>query len=226
LSLPDPRLPRALGGTAGGDPPGGGHKKKKQQRRKMTYTEGDCWWSKKFKTQESNIHGTGIVATEDIEEGEYIWIPDVIKAVQVDFEHIKLIPNRIVTYEDNKKRPWGHLAEQVGPNIFRTYKDWDEVKEEGFGFINHNCDPNVWYNKGLGMTRRKIKKGEELTFDYALFSTTDFYNIVNCRCGSTSCRGALTREDWKKPELRERYKGHFSEYIMYLIEKEEKEKTG
>jgi len=60
----------------------------------------------------------------------------------------------------------------------------------------HSCDPNAglrWVNgKFWIVTRRLIKKGEEITWDYAMSQWSDeffFYPPGPCQCGSGLCRG-------------------------------------
>ena len=66
------------------------------------------------------------------------------------------------------------------------------VGGSGAEYINHCCDPNLWawIFKGhiLYMSRREIRKGEELTIDYNFSKDVD---IVRCRCGARNCRGTI-----------------------------------
>ena len=59
-------------------------------------------------------------------------------------------------------------------------------------YINHSCDPNciikINDNKILIYSKKTIKKGEELTFDYR-FNKNSFKEI--CNCGSKNCRGHI-----------------------------------
>jgi uncharacterized protein len=62
----------------------------------------------------------------------------------------------------------------------------------GAEFINHSCDPNLVTRilKGhiLYFSRRKIRKGEELTVDYNYDDTDE---LVKCVCGAKNCRGTI-----------------------------------
>lgn len=42
--------------------------------------------------------------------------------------------------------------------------------------------------------------------DYAIEMDGD-YVLAPCRCGTDLCRGQVTGQDWRRPELRERYRG-------------------
>jgi hypothetical protein len=66
------------------------------------------------------------------------------------------------------------------------------VGGSGAELINHSCDPNLyaWIFKGhiLYMSKRNIRRGEELTVDYHF---SDKIDKVFCRCGSALCRGTI-----------------------------------
>ena len=61
--------------------------------------------------------------------------------------------------------------------------------------FNHNCDPNLGVRRdGELFTLRDIQPGEELCFDYSTtvppgWSSADW--SMECRCGTTICRGIL-----------------------------------
>lgn len=105
---------------------------------------------------------------------------------------------------------------------------WDEnlfsVEERGEDrgyFINHSCDSNMWMNDAITITaRRDIKKGEELTADYALWEAREEYiSKWSCKCGSPLCRHKVTGQDWRLPDLQKRYKNHFAPLINRRIQK-------
>jgi len=62
----------------------------------------------------------------------------------------------------------------------------------GAEYINHCCDPNIrtLVTKGhiLYMTKRAIRKGEELTVDYHFSKDIE---RIPCYCGSPKCRGTI-----------------------------------
>jgi len=83
--------------------------------------------------------------------------------------------------------------------------------------VNHSCDPNCGIvGSVLIVARRDIAPGEEITFDYAMCDSQDYDEFV-CRCGVPSCREKVTGSDWTLPELQERYRGWFSEYLARRI---------
>jgi hypothetical protein len=76
-------------------------------------------------------------------------------------------------------------------------------------FANHSCDPNLWHDGAFEVVaRRDIATGEELTVDYAT-SAGAAGLAMRCKCGTGSCRGEVTSDDWRIPLLQERYAGHW-----------------
>jgi hypothetical protein len=69
-------------------------------------------------------------------------------------------------------------------------------------YMNHSCDPTVEIiDYDLWVTRRDVKKGEELTYDYAM-SEVAFSRLPVCLCGSGLCRGKVTKNDYQLSEVR------------------------
>lgn len=58
-----------------------------------------------------------------------------------------------------------------------------------------------------------IPAGSELTIDYAMIDG-DPAERMECSCGASECRKVITGQDWRLPELRQRYAGYFSRYIQ------------
>jgi len=67
------------------------------------------------------------------------------------------------------------------------------------------------------MAARDIEAGEEITTDYASYQSFPSYRLEPCTCGTALCRGRMTGNDWKMPELQQRYRGYFTPYIERLI---------
>ncbi len=86
---------------------------------------------------------------------------------------------------------------------------WDDPAARG----NHSCDPNAWLeSEFVVVARRDIEAGDEVTTDYATMTVDQDWKMT-CRCGSSICRGVVTGEDWRREDLRERYRGHFVPWI-------------
>ena len=66
------------------------------------------------------------------------------------------------------------------------------VGGSGAEYINHSCEPNLVteIRKGhiLYMSKRSIRKGEELTVDYHFAKDIE---EVPCGCGAKACRGTI-----------------------------------
>ena len=90
-------------------------------------------------------------------------------------------------------------------------------RPEAWAPINHSCDPNAWL-EGLDLVaRHPIAPGEEITIEYATF-IAGVGAAFSCECGSVDCRGQVSPEDWRSPELRCRYAGHSSAYVAFRWE--------
>ncbi|GAA3239921.1 SET domain-containing protein [Dactylosporangium siamense] len=85
---------------------------------------------------------------------------------------------------------------------------------------NHGCDPNLWWVDAYTLVaRRDIRAGEELTNDYGTSTASPDF-VMPCRCGSPLCRGEVTGNDWRRPELRHRYGGHWVPALTALIDED------
>lgn len=84
--------------------------------------------------------------------------------------------------------------------------------------FNHSCNPNAGFSGQIGLVAmRDIALGEEVCFDYAMCDGTPYDEFI-CSCDSESCRGNITGEDWKRPDLRERYAGYYMPYLQRRID--------
>ena len=89
--------------------------------------------------------------------------------------------------------------------------DWPGIRG------NHSCDPNVWLVDAVELAaRRVIAQGEEVGSDYATYTMAPDWSMA-CSCRSSSCRGTVTGDDWRRPELQQRYAGHFAPPITRRI---------
>jgi len=91
-------------------------------------------------------------------------------------------------------------------------------------FINHSCNASVWFHptENKFLARRDIKMGEEVTYDYGTTECNPKWGM-DCRCGLECCRGRISGDDWKNPEFRARFKGHFFGGVQKKIDEFEKE---
>ncbi len=145
-------------------------------------------------------HGFGSFVIEPIHAGELLVIWGGLVMPEDAFmkldEHTRSISLQI---ED------GYFLASVGPD-----------KSD---YFNHSCDPNGGLRGANNLVAmRDIAVGEEVTFDYAMSDSAP-YDQFECGCGTVSCRGKVTGNDWQIPELRGRYNGYFSPYIQAKIDK-------
>jgi len=88
-------------------------------------------------------------------------------------------------------------------------------------YFNHSCDPNAGLSGQITLVAmRPIEPGEEICFDYAM-SDSNPYDEFDCNCGASTCRGRVTADDWRRPDLQERYKGYFSPYLQRRIDRDD-----
>lgn len=89
--------------------------------------------------------------------------------------------------------------------------------------FNHSCNPNAGFTGQIGLVAmRDIEAGEEICFDYAMCDGTS-YDEFDCTCGAPNCRKHIRGDDWKRPELWERYAGYFMPYLQRRIDALKKE---
>jgi SET domain-containing protein len=104
----------------------------------------------------SRIHGSGVFATRPINKNTRIidYAGELVRNTEADVRAAQYLAD-------------GHIW------IFRVNRAWS--RDAGVGgnvgrFINHSCRPNCWFEV-VGTTiwiraARRIRRGEELTYDY------------------------------------------------------------
>jgi len=160
------------------------------------------WITPKAKCFDSKIDRWGVVAVEDIEKGESVGILGGI-----------IVPSKEM---DEYWRKIGHVGIQIDNDFFIVLSTREELKETGV--FNHSCEPNCGFDGSIKLVAIKdIKKGEELTFDYAFCET--LIRKFECKCGSMNCRKIIKPADWKIKELQGKYFDYFSPYLKEKIKK-------
>ena len=155
------------------------------------------WRSPKIKVTDNTLAGRGVVAIADIARDEIVAIKagNIITRDEIDAVTVAA----------------GDLALQIDDDFYLAPRNADEVEDMSV-FINHSCDPNVGFRgQVVYVAMRDIAAGEELCHDYAMERSDDYR--LDCHCGSPLCRGKVSGEDWKLPELQQRYGDYFSIYI-------------
>lgn len=165
------------------------------------------WLDPRIAVRPSPIDGLGLFAVAPIRAGEAVirWggcvIPDAA------------LPALAARWRETGE-PYSCAAIGEGLNLLQAAAD-------PLRYGNHSCDPNLWLLDAITeAARRDVLPGEELTFDYALATVVPW--TMPCRCGSPHCRGIITGDDWRRPDLRARSRGHFSPFIVARIKAEER----
>ncbi|MEI7989015.1 MAG: SET domain-containing protein [Chloroflexota bacterium] len=145
--------------------------------------------------------GFGVFAKEPIRKHELLcaWGGHMVSE-----EDLESLPREIVTH-----------GVQIEEGIY-LMPNGEEFEDADY--FNHSCNPNAGLSGQVCLVAmRDIAAEEEICFDYAMSDTTD-YDEFECQCGSASCRGRITGNDWKRPELQRRYHGYFMPYIQRRID--------
>jgi SET domain-containing protein len=162
------------------------------------------WTDPRQEIRSSPIQGNGIFARAAIHQGESVEIIGGQVMMEAEFE----------TLQRNTPR---YNAVQIGEG--RHLVELPENTSQRAGSLNHSCDANLWLADEVTLVaRREIAAGEELTVDYALFTTHSQWVLDQpCRCGASVCRTTITGNDWKLPDVQERYRNHFSPFLNERI---------
>ncbi|MGD2171626.1 MAG: SET domain-containing protein [Gammaproteobacteria bacterium] len=157
--------------------------------------------SPKIEVREDTLAGRGVVAIQDIARDEIV----AIKAGHiVSRDEIEAVTAAA-----------GDLALQIEDDFYIAPRRPEEADDMSV-YMNHSCDPNVGFRgQVVYVAMRDIAAGEELCHDYAMERSDDYH--LDCHCGSPLCRGKVSGEDWKLPELQARYGDYFSIYLRRKI---------
>lgn len=158
------------------------------------------WFDPRLVLGSSPTHGKGLFASDQIEANEIVMIWGGDLYTEADLRAGKV-----------KKGAWSYSMIEEGLYLF--------APEDGLDYyVNHSCDPNVWMaDQVTVVARRDIARGEEVRGDYAVWESEPEYVLEPCRCRTPLCRTTITGNDWMRPELQERYRGHFLPYLNRRI---------
>jgi SET domain-containing protein len=146
--------------------------------------------SKFITVRKSKIHGFGVFAKKRIPAGTYIieYLGEKVTIAEAD--------RRAERITDRKSAETSHtfFFGVSSRHIIDGNSRGNDAR-----FINHSCDGNCESDVRGGRVFisavRDIKRGEELTFDYALQRHRDDPRGVEkqyrCLCGTAACRGTM-----------------------------------
>lgn len=163
--------------------------------------------SPKLEIRGSGVQGIGTIAVAPIAKGEVLVVTNgrVLTREQAASGRLPLHPFQIE----------GDL--HLGPD------DDESENYDGIFAVNHSCEPNAGLRGQVTLVAmRDIAAGEEICFDYAMTDSapegeSETYRM-NCLCGKPACRRVVTDHDWRKPELRDKYRGYFSSYLAARLD--------
>ncbi len=157
------------------------------------------WYDPRAEVRPSSIHGMGMFARQPIPEGEIVVRMGGTVMTEGEFRAYIATVSR-------------YNAVQIGEETHLV-----EVPT-AVGGMNHSCDANLWMSDEVTVVaRRDIAAGEELTQDYALYTASPTWTLKPCRCGIPMCRHRITGNDWRRSDVQERYRDHFSTFLNERI---------
>ena len=155
---------------------------------------------------ESRIHGEGVFASAAIARGEKL----------MEFGGERISGERLTSGDYRECSVWA-IADDT--YLALPESDPEPSLDEN---LNHSCDPNGWLADEVTLiARRDIAAGEEITLDQGTWNFDDpeyTWDEMDCGCGAATCRKRLTEQDWMRPDLRERYRGHFHPIVQKMID--------
>ena len=161
------------------------------------------WLTKKAKKRKSKQGWFGIIATKDIKKDERVIVFGGYVMTIKQFDSLS---------ERMKDFPF-----QIDDDLYFGLTKPSEIEEADY--LNHSCDPTCGFSGEISIVAiRDIKKGEEITIDYAMSSNNmRSSGITDCFCGSKICRKKIMPDDWKRKDLQKRYKGYFEPFLQRKI---------
>lgn len=159
--------------------------------------------SPKVKIKDSIKSGKGLFAVEKIKKDEIV--------ADYPFGFGKFVTTKEA--DEIYDKGLDHMI-QIDDNLF--FAATKESETEDADLFNHSCDPNCGIkNKLKIVAMRDIETDEELTIDYAMMESSEY--SFKCNCGSPNCRKIVTGNDWEIPELQQKYRGYFSDYLQNRV---------
>ena len=136
---------------------------------------------KKYVMKGNSIAGYGIYATKNISNKEVIF--------KLEESAQRIVTRKYVEQKWNKKEKeiFRKYAYPLSKEVFLL---WDD-NPANWAPQNHSCDPNTEYEGLNVVATRNIRKGEELTLNYATF-LDEHMEPFACQCGAYNCSRWIT----------------------------------
>ena len=124
----------------------------------------------KYSLKPSNLHGIGVFTEEDISKNFCIVEASPLLDINLTEEQFSCLTSK----EQEEIKHHGHFDKVLN----KWHVDFDMTR-----FANHSVDCNLkqsYNEKGYHISSvRDIKKGEELTINYADFENSSDYRLLN-----------------------------------------------
>jgi SET domain-containing protein len=150
-----------------------------------------------YEIRKTEGKGCGLFAARDIERGEHI--------LRIDMRPLKKYAVQELAEHEELD---GDHADYVGHGKY-------VIDHSPGSYMNHSCDPTCYYKmRSIAVkdvyAARDIREGEELTHDYTATSVDQFaghgFWVLECKCGSITCRGKVTGDFFELPiDLQRQY---------------------
>ena len=159
-----------------------------------------------WKKKKSNVHGSGLFASQDIKKNSQVieYIGDKVTKKEGD----KRADKQINKAKKNKNNGMVYVFE-----LNKRYDIDGGVLHNHARLINHSCDPNceveidnnhIWIS-----SIKNIKKDAELSYNYGYSYDTDYVDHP-CKCASAKCVGYILDDiHWPKLKKKKKKKNNF-----------------
>ena len=139
--------------------------------------------------------GKGVFALRDFKKGEII---GTSKGTIISINEALKMSNYALN----------HMS-ATGKNKFLLMKSPEK-------FINHSCNPNVYEYQRKVISIKKIRKSDEITFDYSMNGVTGIDDWkMKCKCKSANCRKVVYGEFFRLPKkLQKKNIIHLDKWFM------------
>lgn len=155
--------------------------------------------------KDSTVHASGLFARQNIVKGTKIieYVGKKVKKIEGDLRSER----RIKKYLNSKETGSVYIFELNSRYDIDGSPIYNKAR-----YINHSCKPNceidIKNNRIWVISKKSIKKNEELSYDYGYEFDKDDYKDHPCKCGSKNCIGFIISSDDRQKFKRFRKKNN------------------